>query len=181
MNKMLKEILSTGLYILGVLCVTYLVILYVIQLTNVDGESMEPALQNHDRIFVEKISYRFRDPERFDVIVFPVDETGKKIYIKRIIGLPGETLQIAEDGTIYINGEPLEETFGKEVILPEHRGIAAEPIVIGWNEYFVMGDNRNDSMDSRFSLVGNVHRDEIIGRAWVRVWPLSDFEVIAHK
>lgn len=178
MNKNLKEILGTGLYLLGVLCITYLVILYVVQLINVDGESMEPALQNSDKLFVEKLSYRFGEPERFDVIVFPV---GEEKYIKRIIGLPGETVQIAEDGTIYINGEVLMEGYGKEVIRAENRGLAADPIVIGRNEYFVLGDNRNDSTDSRFGLVGNVHKDEIIGRAWVRIWPLSGFEVIAHE
>lgn len=181
MNKIVREILGTGLYILTVLGVTYLIILYVIQLTNVDGDSMLPALQNGNKIFVEKLSYRFHEPERFDVVVFPVDESGKDIYIKRIIGLPGETLQIGEDGTIYINGEALEEHYGKEIIAPERRGIAADPIVIGWNEYFVMGDNRNDSTDSRFVQVGNIHKDDIIGRAWLRIWPLSEFEVVAHK
>ncbi|MBQ8822929.1 MAG: signal peptidase I [Lachnospiraceae bacterium] len=181
MNKILREILSTGLYLLGVVCITYLVIMYVVQLTNVDGESMEPTLQDKNKIFVEKISYRFNDPKRFDIIVFPVDYKKDTFYIKRIIGLPGETIQIGEDGTIYINGEALVEAYGKEVIRAENRGIAADPIVIGWNEYFVMGDNRNDSTDSRFVQVGNIHRDEIIGRAWVRVWPLSDFEVIAHE
>lgn len=181
MNKVLREILGTGLYILTVLGITYLIILYVIQLTNVDGDSMLPALQNGNKIFVEKVSYRFHDPERFDVIVFPVDESGNDIYIKRIIGLPGETVQIGEDGTIYINGEVLEEDYGKAVIAPERRGIAADPIVIGLNEYFVLGDNRNDSTDSRFVQVGNIYKDDIIGRAWLRIWPLSEFEVVAHK
>ena len=180
MNKVLKELLSTGLYLLGVLCVTYLLILYVIQLTNVDGESMEPTLHDGDRVFVDKITYQIDDPERFDVIVFPVQYEEEKYFIKRIIGLPGETVQIDTNGVIYINGEVLLESFGKEVIQADKIGLAAEPIVLGEDEYFVLGDNRNDSFDSRYAQVGNISRDDIIGRTWLLIWPLSDFGFVKH-
>ncbi len=181
MNKVLKEILSTGIYLLVVLAITYLIIAFVGQRTEVNGNSMQPTLNDGDNLIVDKISYRFRDPERFDIIVFPFVYKESTYYIKRIIGLPGETVQIDEEGNIYINGEILQESYGREIIKEEHRGIAANPITLGADEYFVMGDNRNNSSDSRLPEVGNIKRDQIIGRAWVRIWPLKDLEVIAHQ
>ncbi len=181
MNKVLKEILSTGVYLLVVLLLTYLVITYVGQRTEVNGDSMEPMLSDGDNLIVDKISYRFQDPQRFDIIVFPFQYKEETYYIKRIIGLPGETVQIDEAGTIYINGEVLEESYGREIISANHLGLAAEPITLGPDEYFVMGDNRNNSSDSRLAEVGNIKRDQIIGRAWVRIWPLSEMEVITHQ
>ena len=169
MKRLLKEILSTSLYLLGVLLMTYLIVKFVMVRTDVIGPSMQPTLQNDDDLIVEKISYRFSDPERFDVIVFPFKHAERTYYIKRIIGLPGETVQIDEDGKIYINGEVLEESFGKEVM--NSPGIAAQPIHLSSNEYFVLGDNRNDSSDSRDPSVGNVYRNDIVGRAWFRFWP----------
>ena len=142
---------------------------------------MENTLHNGDNLIVDKLSYRFRDPERFDIIVFPFQYQTNTYYIKRIIGLPGETVQIMEDGSIYINGEKMEESYGREVIQPETIGRAAEPIVLGEDEYFVMGDNRNNSSDSRKDIVGNIKREDIIGKAWLRIWPLSDFGVLKHQ
>lgn len=133
-----------------------------------------------DNLIVDKITYRFSDPKRFDIIVFPFRYQENTYYIKRIIGLPGETVQIDDDGNIYIDGELLQESFGREVIRPETVGIASEPVVLGDDEYFVMGDNRNNSTDSRTEIVGNIHRSEIIGRAWVRIWPLSKMGFLKH-
>ena len=116
MKKVLKEILSTSLYILFVLCAVYLVIHFVGQRTQVQGSSMEPKLSNEDNLIVDKISYRFHDPERFDIVVFPFRYEENIFYIKRVIGLPGETIRIDEKGNILINGEILEESYGKEVI-----------------------------------------------------------------
>ena len=179
-NKKLKDILSTSLYLLIVLVMTFLVVTYVGQRTKVIGSSMSPTLTDGDNLIVDKISYRFHDPERFDIVVFPFRYADKTYYIKRIIGLPGETVQIDEKGNIYINGEILQENYGKEVIKPENVGIAAEPITLGEDEYFVMGDNRNNSSDSRTEVVGNIHRKDIIGRAWLRIWPLSEFGFLKH-
>ena len=181
MNKVMKEMISTLLYLLGVLCLTWVVITFVGQRTEVDGASMEPTLSNGDNLIVDKLSYRFRDPERFDIIVFPFKYKEKTYYIKRIIGLPGETVQIDEQGNIYINGEMLSESYGREIIRPENVGLASEPIVLGEDEYFVMGDNRNNSTDSRFAQVGNIKREDIIGRAWIRIWPFSGFGVLRHQ
>lgn len=142
---------------------------------------MEPTLYNGDNLIVDKISYRFRDPERFDIIVFPFQYKEKTYYIKRIIGLPGETVQIDDKGNIYIDGEVLTEGYGREVIRPEAVGLAREPILLGEDEYFVMGDNRNNSSDSRTEIVGNIKRKDIIGRAWLRLWPFSRFGILRHQ
>lgn len=180
-KKVLKELLSTGLWLLGVLLVSLFVVTYIVQRTEVDGQSMEPKLENGDNLMVDKVSYRFRDPERFEIIVLrPFPSQKNTLYIKRIIGLPGETIQIREDGTILINGEKLEESYGKEIIKPENIGRANEPITLGDDEYFVMGDNRNNSGDSRNKQIGNINRSQIIGRAWIRIWPISKWCVI-HK
>ena len=179
MKKVLKEILSTSLYILFVLCAVYLVIHFVGQRTQVQGSSMEPKLSNEDNLIVDKISYRFHDPERFDIVVFPFRYEENIFYIKRVIGLPGETIPIDEKGNILINGEILEESYGKEVI--QSPGRAYEEIVLADDEYFLMGDNRNNSTDSRDPSVGNVRRDEIVGRAWLRIWPLDQVGFIEHR
>ena len=181
MNKVLKEFLNTAIYLLCVLGAVWIVITCVGQRTEVEGASMENTLHNGDNLIVDKLSYRFHDPERFDIIVFPFQYQSNTYYIKRIIGLPGETVQIMEDGSIYINGEKLEESYGREVIKPETIGRAADPIVLGEDEYFVMGDNRNNSSDSRTDMVGNIKREDIIGKAWLRIWPLSDFGVLKHQ
>ena len=177
----MKEFLNTAIYLLCVLGAVWLVITFVGQRTEVEGASMENTLHNGDNLIVDKLSYRFRDPERFDIIVFPFQYQANTYYIKRIIGLPGETVQIMEDGSIYINGEKMEESYGREVIQPETIGRAAEPIVLGEDEYFVMGDNRNHSSDSRVASVGVLTRDMLIGRAWVRIYPFNKIGVIKHE
>ena len=175
---MKKEILSWVFYIAFVLVLTWVIITFVGQRTRVDGRSMMNTLHDGDNLIVEKLSYRFSDPKRFDIIVFP--PTGKKeYYIKRIIGLPGETVQSDENGNIYINGELLKENYGAETI--QNPGRAANPITLGDDEYFVMGDNRNNSKDSRSEEVGNVKRSQIIGRAWLRIWPLNKFGLLKHQ
>lgn len=181
MNKVMKEMISTLLYLLIVLCLTWIVIQFVGQRTEVDGSSMEPTLSHGDNLIVDKISYRFRDPERFDIIVFPFQYENKTYFIKRIIGLPGETVQIDEQGKIYINGEVLAEGYGREVIRPELIGLAREPIELGEDEYFVLGDNRNNSSDSRTEAVGNIKRSDIIGKAWLRLWPFNKFGILRHQ
>ena len=180
MNRIMRELLNTAIYLLCVLGAVWLVITFVGQRTEVEGASMENTLHNGDNLIVDKLSYRFHDPERFDIIVFPFQFQDNTYYIKRIIGLPGETVQIMDDGSIYINGEKLEENYGMEVIKPETIG-RAEPIELGDDEYFVMGDNRNNSSDSRTDMVGNITRENIIGKAWLRIWPVSDFGVLQHQ
>ncbi|MBR5247397.1 MAG: signal peptidase I [Lachnospiraceae bacterium] len=181
MNKVLKETISTILYLAGVLLLTWVIITFVGQRTEVSGDSMEATLADGDNLIVDKITYRFKKPERFDIIVFPFKYQETTYYIKRIIGLPGETVWIDENGVIYINDEVLKESYGKEVIKSTNRGIAAEPVILGPDEYFVLGDNRNNSSDSRTQIVGNIHEDDIIGRAWLRIWPFNQFGVLKHQ
>ncbi|MGX8715322.1 MAG: signal peptidase I [Lachnospiraceae bacterium] len=163
------------IYFVIVIGISYLIVTFVGQRTVVDGMSMYNTLTDQDNLIVDKISYRFHDPERFDIVVFRYQNEKDTLFIKRVIGLPGETIQIDGDD-IFINGQLLEEDYGYEPILDEGRAI--EPITLGDNEYFVLGDNRNDSMDSREENVGNVNRDWIIGRAWVRIFPFSDFGLV---
>lgn len=179
MKNVLKEILSISIYLLLVFCAAYLIVTYVGQRTQVSGSSMETTLSDGDHLIVDKISYRFDDPERFDIIVFPFQYDTDTYYIKRIIGMPGETVQIDDGGNIYIDGEVLEENYGREVI--QSPGRAVDPIQLGDDEYFVMGDNRNNSSDSRDPSVGNIHRKDIIGRAFIRIWPSSKFGILKHQ
>ena len=150
---------------------------YVAHQTTVEGESMEPTLTDGDSVIIQRLSYYFADPKRYDVVVFPVsydDGTAKKTYyIKRVIGLPGETVQII-DGSVYINNEKLDDdVYGAAAI--NEAGIAENPLVLGENQYSVMGDNRNMSTDSRNSYVGLVNKNDIIGEAWLCTWPLNHF------
>ncbi len=179
MKKVIKEILNTSLYLLAVLALTYFVITFVGQRTEVSGSSMETTLSDKDNLIVDKITYRFTDPKRFDIIVFPFQYMEDTYYIKRIIGLPGETVRIDGEGTIYINGEVLEESYGRETM--ESPGRAYEEIKLAPDEYFVLGDNRNNSSDSRDPSVGNIRRRDIIGRAWVRIWPFRKFGILKHQ
>ncbi len=133
---------------------------------------MYPTLNDGDNLIVDKISYHFVDPGRFDIIVFPFRYQEDTFYIKRIIGLPGETVQIQDD-LIYINGRELKEEYGYGEI--GNPGLASGQITLGRDEYFVLGDNRGNSSDSREPSVGNIARSDIVGRAWFRIWPLSGF------
>lgn len=169
---------GTLLYLLVIVLLTWVIVTFVGQRTKVDGHSMEPTLSDGDNLIVDKLSYRFRDPERYDIIVFPYQHAENTYYIKRIIGLPGDTVQVI-DGYMYINGKKLDEHYGAEVM--EDPGIAAEPIKLGDDEYFVLGDNRNHSSDSRVANVGVLTRDMLIGRAWVRIYPFNKIGVIKHE
>ena len=174
-----RELMGWLVYIVIIVGLTYLIVTYVGQRTSVSGHSMEPTLSHGDNLIVDKITYRFKDPERFDIIVFPYRYEENTFYIKRIIGLPGETVQVI-GGYVYINGQLLEsDIYGAEVM--DSPGIAAEPITLGENEYFVLGDNRNHSADSREASVGVLQRDELLGRAWVRIFPIDKIGVIKHE
>ena len=179
-ERELRELLGWIIYILVVVCATYLIVTYVGQRTKVSGDSMEATLQDKDNLIVDKISYRFRDPKRFEIVVFPYKYQENTYYIKRIIGLPGETVQVI-DGYVYINGEKLEESYGLEVMEESTYGIAKSPIELGEDEYFVLGDNRNHSADSREAHVGLIKKEDFIGRAWIRIWPLKSIGVITHE
>ena len=173
-----RDIISVIIYLTVILTLTFGVVHFVGQRTVVSGESMKNALSDGDNLIVDKITYHLHDPERFDIIIFPYQYKENTYYIKRIIGLPGETVQIDAKGTIYIDGNVLEEDFGNASI--EDPGLAAAPVTLGDDEYFVLGDNRNASEDSRFSDVANIKRDQILGRAWLRIYPFTEVSLLEH-
>ena len=178
MKEIIKELAGWLLYIVLIIAFTWFVVTFVGQRIEVSGSSMETTLSDKDQLIVDKMTYRFRDPKRYDIVVFPYQYQDNTYYIKRIIGLPGETVQILS-GMVYIDGMRLDEHYGNEIM--ENPGIAEEPLTLGEDEYFVLGDNRNNSSDSRASDVGLIHRKDLIGRAWIRVWPLSQIGVIHHE
>ena len=145
-RSIVREMLGWLVYILIIIGLTYLIITFVGQRTRVSGSSMETTLSDGDNLIVDKISYRFRDPKRYDIIVFPYAYEKNTYFIKRIIGLPGETVQV-KDGYVYINGEQLDEHYGNELM--DDPGIAEEPVKLGKDEYFVLGDNRISAEDGR--------------------------------
>ncbi len=158
-----KELLST---ILPALLIAIFIHLFLAQATRVEGYSMEPTLFGHQRLIIEKLSYRIHQPQRGDIVVVRVPQFDK-LLIKRVIGLPGETLEI-RDGIVYINGQPLDEPY----VNGRPRG-NYPPLVIPEGDVFVMGDNRNNSNDSR--AFGPVPIQNIVGHAWMRYWPPNDF------
>lgn len=173
-----KELLGLVLYCAVILLLMFFIIKYVGQRTVVVGDSMQTTLHDGDNLITDKLTYRFSEPKRYDIIVFPYKDHTSQLLIKRIIGLPGETVQI-KDGKVYINDTLLDEAYGNEIM--RNAGVASEPITLGEDEYFVLGDNRNNSQDSRFESVGNIHRSEIVGRAWIRIWPLNSISLLKHQ
>ena len=144
---------------------------YVAERILVQGESMEPTLQNGDMLLIEKRTYAEKEPERYDVVVATSEATGtKQQYVKRIIGLPGETIKIKK-GFVFINGEQLEEPVSYDLI--EDGGMARNKIELGDDEYFLLGDNRNESKDSRHVEVGIIKKEQIKGKVWLRILPLN--------
>lgn len=178
-GKVLGEAIGLILYILIIAALTYIILTYVGQRTRVSGSSMETTLSDGDNLIVDKISYRFREPKRFDIVVFPYQHAENTYYIKRIIGLPGETVQVM-DGCVWIDGKKLDsDIYGNEPMA--NPGIAAVPISLGEDEYFVLGDNRNHSSDSREPSVGVIKRKNLKGRAWVRIYPFDKMGKIRHE
>jgi signal peptidase I len=171
LTKIIIEIVIWIVEITAVILLAFFIVHYALEKTSMVGISMENTLKDGDSILINKCSYRFTDPKRFDVIVFKQSGNEHSYYnIKRIIGLPGETVQI-KDGDIYINGKIVEDIVKADVM--NNYGLAQEPVKLEKNEYFVLGDNRNNSEDSRFASVGMIRRDEIIGKAFVRVKPFN--------
>lgn len=162
-KKIIKEIIVWLLLIVLTITASYFITTNIFVKTAVAGVSMEPTLMEGQVVIVNKIEYYLKSPRRNDVIVYKQSNREHSYYeIKRVIGLPGETVKI-KNGIIYINDEALKEKVKTETI--ENAGLAEEGIKLDDNEYFVLGDNRNDSEDSRFASVGNVLKNEILGKA----------------
>jgi signal peptidase I len=166
--RILREVLET---VLPALLIALLINVFVGQATRVEGQSMEPNLHSDQRLVVEKVSYRFHGPQRFDVVVLRLPSQGEELLIKRVIGLPGETVEF-KNGRVYINGEQLVEPFTMDETRPGRNGqVTVPPLHI-----YVLGDNRDRSNDSR--SFGPVPIDNVVGRAWLSYWPPEDVGLI---
>lgn len=157
-------------------CVAYFLIITFGERFTIVGNSMKKELNNKDIVLINKAVYEFKDPERFDVVLFEAEGINEgKCYVKRIIALPGETIYI-QNGKIYVNDMILvNDVTDVEVLTP---GLASAKITLGENEYFVLGDNRNNSEDSRFYTIGNVKKENIIGQPWLKVYPFNAFGLV---
>lgn len=173
---LLREIaLWTG-EILLTMFVAVLLVLFVGFRISVVGPSMSPTLENGEKVLVNRLVYKVFSPKQNDLIVFlPNGNEKSHYYIKRVIAVPGDKVQV-KDGMIYINGEPFEEK--AEVSAVENALLAEEELTVGEDEYFVLGDNRNNSEDSRYASIGNVRKEYIVGKAWCIVWPWDRFGLL---
>lgn len=153
----------------------FLFVRFVAVRSVVEGHSMETTLSDGNNLIVEKVSYYFRDPERFEVVVFRLKEDPDTNYIKRVIGLPGELVEIRE-GLVYINGVQLEDDHYCPELIKDSKGkpMNREAVLVQEGTFYVLGDNRNNSRDSR--AIGTVTKSQIIGRAIFRFWPLNQMK-----
>ncbi len=160
-RKFFKKIINWIILILIAVIVGYAFVTFCYQTVEVVGPSMNPVLKDGQTVIVNKMDYRFHDVKRYDIVVYSKVDSDSYYDIKRIIGLPGETVQII-NGRVYINDEQLKDVpFETQIINP---GLAADKISLGKNEYFVLGDNVNNSEDSRFTNVGIISKSEIKGK-----------------
>ena len=178
-KKFFKALFWWIIEIVLVILAAWLIIEYAVEKTTMLGVSMNTTLNDGDKIIINKLAYIKGEPERNDVIVFSQSKSGHGYYnIKRVIGLPGETVEIV-NGEVYINGVRLTEVIPVEAM--RVAGLADNAILLGENEYFVLGDNRNYSEDSRFANIGIVVKNDIIGKAWMRLEPFSIIDKINRE
>jgi signal peptidase I len=163
----LRDIVET---ILPALLIVLVVNVFLAQATRVEGQSMEPNLHNNQRLIIEKISYRFHPPQRGDIVVIKMPNRHSDPLIKRVVGLPGETIEIQE-GHVYVNGQMLTEPYLEQLTYGN-----TGPYVIAPGYIFVLGDNRGASNDSR--SFGEVKISSIVGHAWFRYWPLDEIGLV---
>lgn len=169
----MSEVGQWAISILIVIILAYSIVTFGVQSVTMIGQSMDPALSNQDVVLINKRSYTFSNPKRYDIIAFKLKEdTDSYFNIKRIIGLPGEKVQI-KNGRIFIDGSALTDLPFEDLIMTE--GLAMDEIELGEEEYFVIGDNCNNSEDSRYVNIGNISRKEISGKVFFRITPRSAF------
>lgn len=163
-----QKIIGYILKVAAAILAAFLIVRFICFSYTIQGDSMMPTIENGEKHLVNRLVYRIKGPGRYDIIVFRLDDdSSNSYYVKRVIGLPGETVQI-RDGKIYVDGKEAR-TYSDETILSS--GVASEKITLGSDEYFVLGDNYNNSEDSRSASVGNIKRSNIIGKVGIKYWP----------
>lgn len=173
---LIKEVITWALELVIVVGVAFVLVYFIGLRTSVVGQSMAPTLDSGDEILVNRFAYKVAQPKVDDVIVFlPNGNEKSHYYIKRVVAVPGDTVQIKK-GVLYVNGKQVEESKDYDSI--EDAGLAGEEITVGEDEYFVLGDNRNNSEDSRYANIGNVKKDYIIGKAWCIISPFGKLGLI---
>ena len=178
-KKFFKSLFWWIVEIALVILAAWLIIEYAVEKTTMMDVSMNTTLNDGDKIIINKLAYLRSDPQRYDVIVFSQNKSGHGYYnMKRVIGLPGETVEIV-NGEVYINGNKMDEVIPVEKM--RVAGLADDAILLGENEFFVLGDNRNYSEDSRFANIGTVVKNDIIGKAWMRLEPFSIIDKINRE
>ena len=175
-KERIKKILSVIIYFAIIFALVFVISFFFIQKNVVLGDSMNPLLENGDEVLVDKLAYKIFKPKRGDVIVFKFKYLEDTYYVKRIIGLPGETVQI-KGGKIYINDELYDESYGLTDYI-EDPGMAMSPITLKDDEYFVLGDNRGVSVDSRNRMVLAVKKSDIVGKVFLRIYPTKNIKII---
>ncbi len=172
MKKALKKLFELVLYILLIFALGTLLANFVIGTYKVSGSSMEPVLSGNEYVF----SYKLGEIKRGDIIFFENPYSPGEYYVKRVIGLPGESVLINVNGEIMINGEAFDDTYALGDTT--YRGILDEPMELSENEYCVLGDNRHDSFDSRYLRVGAVNKKYIVAKAKAVVYPFKKLRIL---
>lgn len=172
-NRLLRRIIRTVVYLVVIISTAWFVVYGFMGQTVISGQSMSPVLNAEDVCLVNRLKYDILSPDRYDISLMERADSGK-LVAKRVIGLPGETVLI-RDGSIYIDGEILKDDRLAEISLA---GIAENPVDLGSDEYFVIGDNTESSEDSRFANIGNVKRSAMKGKIWFRIKPTQNVGVI---
>jgi signal peptidase I len=168
-KSQLRELIET---VGSAVIIAALIMIFIARAYTVNGDSMLPTLHHGERLLIDKISYRFIEPSRGEIIVFKNPSNTREQFVKRVIGLPGDKVAIIQ-GVVYINDQPIEEDY---TLAPARIGFA--PQIVPEGTYFVLGDNRNNSEDSRFSRVGFLPRELIVGRAVWCYWPLNQIDLM---
>lgn len=166
MKAFIRELSIT----LGLALAIFLLLQTTVQSSIVEGSSMQPGLENNQRLIVVKAVYHFREPQRGDIIIIHPPVAPEKQWVKRVIGLPGDVVEI-KDHTVFVNNVALFEPYIKDK--PNY---SMKPYIVEEEHYFVLGDNRNNSTDSHYRWT--VSRDNIVGEVWLRLWPLSEWGLI---
>ena len=172
-NTTFKEEIKKG-FVSIIIAVILVIILkvFVIEIFNIDGFSMCPTLENGDKLIVNKIAYKIKDPERGEIIIFQLPEDNEAFYIKRVIGLPGDKIEIKND-VVFVNNKPLKEEYIMDFTKGYHQSIEVPK-----DKYYVLGDNRSSSQDSRINNIGCIPIENIRGKAVVVFWPLEKIKAL---